>query len=212
MTAYAQRTRRPPRTPTDGEIAKLLRVSGRDKDGFRDHVILSVAVGTGLREHEIVGLDVGDILTRERNLRRVIQLRVYKRPRRRLDARELLELRKLQRTRLGDATYYKLEKYARIEKLGEFRDEAPVFWSRKGNRLSTKAVRTMFQKWQRAARFDHLYPFHALRHYAITACRRRTRDLRKAQSFARHLHYSSTTIYDEVSDEEMAQAVRDQPG
>lgn len=209
MAAYANRTRRPPRTPTDAEINRVLKVSGRDKEGFRDHVILSVAVGTGLRESEIVGLDVGDVLTKDRNVRRVIQLRVFKRAPRDVDPRELA---KLQRARLGDATYYKLEKYARVEKLGEFYDDAPVFWSRKGNRLSTKAVRTMWRKWQEAAGFDHLYPFHALRHYAITACRRRTKDLRKAQTFARHAHFSTTTIYDEVSDEEMAEAMRGQPG
>lgn len=209
MTAYASRTRRPPRTPTDAEIARVLKVSGRDKEGFRDHVILSVAVGTGLRESEIVGLNVGVILTKDRNVRRLLQLEEFKRPPRDVDPRELA---RLQRVRLGDATYYKLEKYARVEKLAEFFDDAPVFWSRKGNRLSTKAVRTMWHKWQAAAGFDHLYPFHALRHYAITACRRRTKDLRKAQRFARHAHYSTTTIYDEVSDEEMAEAMRGQPG
>lgn len=209
MTAYANRTRRPPRTPTDAEIARVLKVSGARRDGFRDHVILSLAVGTGLRESEIVGLNVGDVLTKDRNVRRVIQLRVFKRAPRDVDPSELA---KLQRARLADATYYKLEKYSRVEKLGEYYDNRQVFCSRKGNRLSTRAVRAMWQKWQAEARFDHPYPFHALRHYAITACRRRTKDLRKAQTFARHAHYSTTTIYDEVSDEEMAEAMRGQPG
>ena len=58
---FADRTRRPPRTLTDTEIAKLLAVTGEHKDGFRDHVILSLALGTGLRIHEIVGLNVGDV-------------------------------------------------------------------------------------------------------------------------------------------------------
>jgi integrase/recombinase XerC len=209
VTAYANRTRRPPRTPTDAEIARVLKVSGAHREGFRDHVILSVAVGLGLRESEIVGLNVGVILTKDRNVRRVFQLEVFKRAPRDVDPATLA---KMQRSRLGDATYYKLEKYARVEKLGEFYDDAPVFWSKKGNRLSTRAVRAMWHKWQRAARFDHLYPFHALRHYAITSCRRRTGDLRKAQTLARHANYSTTTIYDEVSDEEMTEAVRGQPG
>lgn len=209
MTAYANRTRRPPRTPTDAEIARVLKVSGEHREGFRDHVILSVAVGTGLRESEIVGLNVGHILTKDRNVRRLIQLEEFKRAPRDVDPAALA---KMQRSRLGDATYYKLEKYARIEKLAEFYDRAPVFRSRKGNRLSTRAVRAMWHKWQREARFDHLYPFHALRHYAITSVRRRTKDLRKAQTFARHAHFSTTTIYDDVSDEEMAEAMRGQPG
>ncbi len=35
----------------------LLKVTGQHVDGFRDHVIFSVAMGTGLREHELLALD-----------------------------------------------------------------------------------------------------------------------------------------------------------
>jgi hypothetical protein len=53
MPAYAAAIPRPPRTLTELEQATLLKVTGERRDGFRDHVIFAVALGTGLREHEI---------------------------------------------------------------------------------------------------------------------------------------------------------------
>lgn len=60
MPAYAGAILRPPRTLTELEQATPLEVNGEHRDGFRDHVIFAVALGTGLREHEIAALDVGD--------------------------------------------------------------------------------------------------------------------------------------------------------
>lgn len=195
---FATRNRRPPRTLTDDEIAKLLRVSGEHRDGFRDHVILSLALGSGLRQSEIVGLDVEDVTSSWPRPRRTLQLRVYKRGAGKADP-------SAQRVPLSDSTYYKLEKYLR----GLGRKTGPLFTSRKGGaRLSTKAVRTLFATWQRRAGFDHLYAFHHLRHTAVTNVYRSTRDVRVAQAFARHASLNTTTVYAHVSDEDVARVVR----
>ena len=200
---YASRTRRPPRIPTAAEVARVLKVTGRDKGGFRDHVIISLAAGTGLRESEIVGLDVDDVVTPAGNVRHVVQLRVFKRAGAGADPRA-------QRVHLPESTYWVLDKYVKVERfdLG-LSTGAPLFTSMKRNRLSTRAVRGMWARWQEAARFDHLYPFHALRHFAVSAIRRRSRDIRVAQLFARHAKLQTTTVYDHPSDEELAAAVRD---
>ena len=47
-----------PTTLTADEQALILKVTAAN---LRDHVIFSVALGTGLRLAEIVGLDVGDV-------------------------------------------------------------------------------------------------------------------------------------------------------
>ena len=60
--SYVDTIRKPPSTLTVDEQTALLRVTGEHKDGFRDHVLFSVALGTALREHEIAALTVGDIL------------------------------------------------------------------------------------------------------------------------------------------------------
>lgn len=79
MPAYAAAIPRPPRTLTELEQATLLKVTGERRDGFRDHVIFAVALGTGLREHEIAALDVGDVLHEDGRVRRRIALRTFKR-------------------------------------------------------------------------------------------------------------------------------------
>lgn len=195
---YATRNRRPPRTLTDQEVSKLLKVSGEHRTGFRDHLILSFALGTALRESEIVALDVEDVTADGKKPRRTLQLRVFKRGGGHADPQA-------QRVPLSDATFYKLAKYLSVEG----RKTGPLFLSRKhGARLSTRAVRAMFAKWQRAAGFDHLFSFHHLRHTSVTNIYRTTRDVRVAQRFARHANLQTTTIYAHVSDEEVLRAAK----
>jgi integrase/recombinase XerC len=231
VSGYAERTKRPPRTLTDAERDKLLKVSGAKRDDFRDHVIFSLALGTALREMEIVGLDVGDVTDDAwaGRVKRMIQLRVFankggrrRRPRRRESAaaRERREKAararasehaKAQRVHLPDGTFYKLEKYVRTT----FRDRGhkpmpttPLFQSRLGRRLSVRRLREIFAEWQQRAGFDNTYTFHELRHTAITNVYRETRDIRIAQRVARHADIESTTRYEHASDQEVASAVR----
>src|SRR4051812_26095649 len=105
--SYADRTKRPPRTLTDAEQEKLLKASGKHADTFRDHMIFSLALGTGLREGEIVALNIGDVSRPDGHSKRSIQLRYFARKgknRDNVDARA-------QVVHLPDGTFYKLEKY-----------------------------------------------------------------------------------------------------
>src|SRR5678809_817288 len=106
--SYADRTKRPPRTLSDAEQAKLLKVSGQHADTFRDHMIFSLALGTALREGEICALDVRDVMRPDGHTKRSIQLRHFARKGNRdnADARS-------QVVHLPDGTFYKLEKYIR---------------------------------------------------------------------------------------------------
>ncbi|TMQ57088.1 MAG: hypothetical protein E6K76_11610 [Candidatus Eisenbacteria bacterium] len=69
-------------------------------------------------------------------------------------------------------------------------------------------IQFVFREWQAAARFESVYPFHALRHSAITNVYRATRDLYLTQRFARHSSPLTTTIYTHPSDEELYAALR----
>ncbi len=53
----------------------------------------------------------------------------------------------------------------------------------------------MFREWQAAAGFETVYPFHALRHSAITNVYRATKDLFLTQRFARHASPLTTSAY-----------------
>ncbi|MCA9559275.1 MAG: tyrosine-type recombinase/integrase, partial [Myxococcales bacterium] len=182
----------------------LLAVTGQHKDGFRDHVIFSLALGTGLREHEIVALDVGDVFDDGGKARRRIQLRVFKRSSDETEGQEVV---------LPDGVRAKLDKlYGRKRRGGDsLAPDAPVFVSRKGNRLSTRQLRHAFKVWQERAGFERSFNFHAMRHTACSNLYRRTRDIRLTQRFARHRSILTTSIYAHPSDEDLVRSVRDLP-
>ena len=61
MGFYASNISTPHRTLTEGEQRQLLSVTSERRDGFRDHVLYSMALATGLREHELAALEVSDV-------------------------------------------------------------------------------------------------------------------------------------------------------
>jgi site-specific recombinase XerD len=204
MTAYADAVGRPPKTLTELEQRLLLKASGEHRDGFRDHVIFSIALGTGLREHEILALNVGDVFDTDGKARRRLTLRVFKRSSDEADLQEVV---------LPDGVRAKLDKLHRWKK-GNREDlgaDAPVFVSRKGNRLSARQLRHAFKVWQERAGFERSFNFHALRHTACSNLYRRTRDIRLTQRFARHKSILTTSIYAHPSDEDLVRSVRDLP-
>ncbi len=203
MTNYAN-TAQPPRTMTRYEQILLLRTTGERFDGYRDHVLLSLALATGLREHELVALNVGDVLGDDGKARGRVQLRVFKRSRQDAGGQEVV---------LSATIRAKLAKYFRWKRQqdGAMTAEAPLFVSRKGNRLSTRQVRHAFQLWQKRAGFDRRFSFHCVRHSAITNLYEATRDIRLAQRFARHKSITSTQIYTHPTAEALLQAVQDLP-
>ena len=69
-------------------------------------------------------------------------------------------------------------------------------------------MQIFFRSWQEKAGFDRLYPLHALRHSAVTAVHKASRDLFLAQRFARHVSPLTTVIYTHPSDEELRDGIR----
>ena len=141
MPAYAT-LRRPPRTLTEVEQARLLKVTGEHARGYRDHVLFSVALGTGLREHELLALDVGDVVDGRRKVKRRVTLRVFKGCESVPGPQEVV---------LPDSVVYKLGRYLKWKaKRGEsVTGDAPLFVSRNGNRLSARQAREVFRNWQK---------------------------------------------------------------
>jgi integrase/recombinase XerC len=204
MTAYAENLVRAPKTMTEREVALLLKVTGEHRDGFRDHVIFAVALGSALREHEIVALNVGDVFEAEGHARRRVRLRVFKRSSGDDSGQEII---------LNDTLRAKLAKLYRLKRhLGDnLAADAPIFVSRKGNRLSERQVRNAFAVWQVRASLDRHFHFHVLRHTACTNHYRRHQNIRLTQKFARHRSIISTAIYTHPSDEELLRSVQDLP-
>ena len=204
MSAYATALARPPRTLTEVELARLLKVTGEHRDGFRDHVIFALALGTGLREHELVALDVGDVLLEDGRIRRRITLRTFKRSSAKPAIQDVF---------LPDSVWYKLTKFVGWKRTGgeSLAPDAPLFVSRRKRRIATRTLRYLFPLWQKRAGFDRLFNFHALRHSCLTNAYRATRDIRLVQRLARHKSVDTTTVYAAPSDEDVLRAVRELP-
>src|SRR6267143_3215658 len=186
-----------PPTLTLGEQNKILRATVRN---LRDHLIYSLALGTGLRLAEIVGLNVGDVYSPDGKSKNRIRLRP-----------EIAKNGRAGDVFLPDALLVKFRKFWRHKTTRRegLRPEDPLFCSQSRTRISPRRVQFAFRTWQVKAGFDRLYPFHALRHTAVTNVYRASRDLYLAQRFARHVSPLTTTIYTHPSDEELFKQIRD---
>lgn len=201
MSSYLQSIALPPTTLTPDEQSALLEGTGQRRGAFRDHMLFALALGTGLREHELVALDVGDVDDSDGGIRRRVVLRVFKRAAKRPAPQEVI-LSETLRMKLGKFLGWKARHGEAVDAT------APLFVSRRKGRLSTRQVRTLFARWQERLGFERRYPFHATRHAAITNLYRGTKDLRLAQRFARHRSIVSTMRYSHPDEAALALAVQ----
>src|SRR5437667_7646975 len=159
-----------PPTLTRSETESILSVTRAHP---RDHVIIALALGTGLRLGEIVGLNVGDVYTPDGRPRNRVRLRP-----------EIAKGGRSGDIFQPDALVVKFRGFWRYKarRREGLRSEDPLFCSQGGRRrISPRRIQFAFRTWQMKAGFDRLYPFHALRHTAVTEVYRRSRDLFLAQ-------------------------------
>ena len=65
--------RTPPRVPTCTQIDRCLALTDTEDDA-RDHLLIAMAAMTGLRVHELVALDWGQVRTETGNIRHRVVL------------------------------------------------------------------------------------------------------------------------------------------
>jgi len=165
----------------------------------RDHLILSLALGTGLRLGELVGLNVGDLYFPDGRPRQRVRVRA--------------EIAKRGRTGdvfIPDALVPKLERFwgYKVGRRESIESAAPLLCSQGRRRVSPRRVQVVFRTAQVTAGFDRLYGFHALRHSSVTNVYRSSRDLFLAQRFARHASPLTTIVYCHPGDDELRDLTR----
>ena len=198
MANYADSTRTP-RTLTEREQRALLKVTGEHRAGYRDHVLYAQALGTGLREHELVALSVGDVFRDDKPKRRLL-LNVFKGAQRTGGTQEVL---------LSESLRGKLRRFHqwKVRERECLDSEGPLFVSRLGRRLSLRQVRHGFTVLQDRAGFERRVTFHMLRHSAVTNLYALTKDIRLTQRFARHRSLVTTMVYTHPSEADLVRAV-----
>lgn len=201
MAAYVESVRRAPRTLTEREQKALLRVTGEHRARYRDHVLFALALGTGLRSHELLALDVGDVFDAAGRPRRRVALRVFKGDGRGPDDGQEVLLSETLRAKLLRLRQWKVQRGESVE------PAAPLFLSQRGTRLSGRQLRHAFACWQERAGFERHVSLHALRHSSCSAIYAQTKDLRLTQRFARHKSVVTTMLYTHPSDEDLVRAV-----
>jgi len=185
-----------PQTLTQAEQRAILRATAKNP---RDHLIYSLALGTGLRLAEIVGSNVADVYTPDGRPKNRVRLRP-----------EIAKNGRAGYVFLPDALLVKFRKFwhHKATRREGLRPEDPLFCNQSRTRISARRVQFAFRTWQVKAGFDRLYPFHALRHTAVTNVYRRLRDLYLAQRFARHVSPLTITVYTHPSVEELFSKIR----
>src|SRR5947209_1235506 len=188
-----------PPTLTHTEQKAILCTTRRN---LRDHLIYSLALGTGLRLAEIVGLNVGDVYTLDGKPRNRVRLWP-----------EIAKNGRAGDVFLPDVLLIKVRKFWRHKATRRegVRPEDPLFCNQSRRRISPRRVQFAFRTWQVKAGFDRLYPFHCLRHTAVTNVYRASRDLFLAQRFARHASPLTTTVYTHPSDQDLWASIRQLP-
>lgn len=198
--------RRQPTTLSEAEARSILDATSRAESDLRDHLLLAVALGTGLRVSEIVGLNVGDVM----NGKGARGLWVLRAETTKGDRGGTVALPERLRRKVSRFLRWKQEYGEPVE------PASPLFVSRGGGRggdkgggrLSVRAAQQVFATWQARCGFDRHLHFHSLRHTFCSNLWRSTGDLRLVQEAARHSSPTTTSIYTHPTVNDLIEAVQ----
>lgn len=180
-----RRQRKLPHFLSSDEIGQLLEAPPANQvAGLRDRAILETLYSAGLRVSELVGLNEGDLD---------------------FDA-EILRVRgKGRKERLAPLGSYAkgaVEAFLQRRTLSPRQKpgpEAPVFVNRFGNRLTTRSVGRMLEKYLKETGLDSRTSPHTLRHSFATHLLDRGADIRSVQELLGHKSLTTTQIYTHTS-------------
>jgi integrase/recombinase XerC len=181
-----RRQRKLPLVLTGEEIGRLLAAPPLiDVAGLRDRAILETMYSAGLRVSEVVGLSDGDLDFDEQ----IIRVRGKGRKER---------ISPLGSYAIGAIVDYRRQRTRHVTEESKGRDAA-VFVNRFGNRLTTRSVGRMLEKYIATAGLDSRVSPHTLRHSFATHLLDRGADIRSVQELLGHKSLATTQIYTHVS-------------
>jgi len=158
-----------------------------DQKGKRDRAVLEVLYSTGMRLHELTGMNVGDVLFSEG----MVRVRG--------------KGRKERLVPIGEAALRALSQYleARGVTAGPGADDNPVFAGPRGGRISERTVQRIVDRHAAAGGLTRKVSPHALRHSFATHLLDMGADLRSIQEMLGHESLNTTQRYTSVSVEHL---------
>ena len=173
-----------PHCLSSDEIGRLLAApAANDAQGLRDRAILETMYSAGLRVGELVGVNDADLDT----------------------AAGIVRVRgKGRRERLAPIGSYAdkaLKQWFAVRRVNPRTPapQTPVFVNKFGNRLTTRSVGRMLEKYLRETGLDQRTTPHTLRHSFATHLLDRGADIRSVQELLGHKSLVTTQIYTHVS-------------
>jgi integrase/recombinase XerC len=177
------------------EVEKLLAApQGGGFQANRDRAILEVLYSTGLRVSELTSLNVTDVdITGE-----ILKARGKGRQER---------IMPVGRPALESIRQY-IESRSTVSRINESDPDA-LFLNRFGDRLSSRSIRKILDKYIRVTGLDERTSPHTLRHSFATHLLNRGANLRMVQELLGHKHLSTTQIYTHVTTGAMKAALEE---
>jgi integrase/recombinase XerD len=170
------------------EAAVIIAKSKAHQGPVRDQCIIELALGTGLRVSEISQLKLEDIdLKRGGNSLIVLHGKG--------DKQRIVKFSSKLKTVILEYLEYR-------DKDTEF-----LFPSERQDYMSSNGLQKVFKKWARRAGLPSRYSIHSCRHCYATALLKVSRNLRLTQMQLGHSNPQTTTVYAQVLDEEITEAV-----
>ena len=178
--------RKLPKVLDPDRVSALLEIDARDPLAVRDRAILELMYSSGLRLSEVVGLDVARVELVE----------------------GLVDVTgkgsKQRRVPVGGHACRAICEWLKARGRLARRDEAALFVSRRGRRLSPRSVEARLAKWAREQDLGMPVHPHMLRHSFASHLLESSGDLRAVQELLGHADISTTQVYTHLDFQHLA--------
>ena len=169
--------RRLPQTLNVQQLEPILDIETDDPLELRDLAMMELLYSSGIRVSELVGIDISDIDLKQSELR------------------VTGKGNKMRQVPVGSKAREAVLRWLTTRELLVKPDEAALFVSKQGGRLTTRSVEQRLRRWGALGGVaGRLYP-HRLRHSFATDMLAGSGDLRAVQEMLGHADISTTQIY-----------------
>jgi integrase/recombinase XerC len=178
--------KRLPTTLDADTMARLLEFRSDDRLGVRDKAIMELFYSSGLRLAELLGLDLVDLVLRDRTVR------------------VLGKGRKVRIVPVGRHAVEALSRWLAERATLADVDETAVFVGVNGRRLGPRIVQRRIARWARLQGLpEHVHP-HLFRHSFASHLLESSGDLRAVQELLGHANISTTQVYTHLDFQHLA--------